>query len=56
MNIIGRTQIDVKNFWSKISIPINYKDECWIWTGCRDKNGIGYGLFSLRGSNLETCN
>lgn len=33
-------------FWSKVVIPENYINECWIWTACKDKGE--YGVFTLQ--------
>lgn len=36
----------IKNFWSKVKIPYNFKDGCWEWVGRVNINGYGY--FSFR--------
>jgi hypothetical protein len=36
---------DVERFWSKV--PIGDDDACWIWTGCRHRDG--HGQFKFRG-------
>jgi Mor family transcriptional regulator len=35
--------------WSKVIIPINYENDCWIWTASTNKDG--YGNFSIKGKN-----
>jgi hypothetical protein len=35
----------IRRFWSKVYIPKDYENECWIWKGSIDDNG--YGFFSI---------
>jgi hypothetical protein len=36
-----------ERFWEKV----DKSGECWIWTGCKDKDG--YGFFRTEGKNLK---
>jgi len=36
-----------QRFWEKV----DKSGECWMWTGCTDKNG--YGFFRHKGKNLK---
>ena len=37
-----------ERFWEKV----DKSGDCWLWTGCKDKDG--YGFFRYEGKNLKT--
>lgn len=39
----------ITRYWEQVDTSAG-PDECWPWTGCRDKNG--YGVFSTGGKHL----
>jgi hypothetical protein len=41
------TESDKDRFWSKV----NKTDDCWVWTGFKDKDG--YGRFKYKGKNYR---
>lgn len=41
-------QRDIDRFWSKVNIKGN--EECWLWTGARDKDG--YGKFAFHSGSI----
>lgn len=43
--------ITVARFWSKVSIPQAYAEECWTWTGALA--GSGYGSFHVGGRSVS---
>lgn len=43
--ISGRTKPLTERFWTRV----NKTDTCWLWTGCKDRNG--YGLIGKGGRN-----
>lgn len=51
-NQINHSDKIINRFRSKIDIPENYIDECWIWLDYKDKNG--YGQFSICGKKFRS--
>lgn len=39
-------------FWSKVDIPEDYENDCWIWKG--GLNNFGYGCFSIKRIHFNT--
>jgi hypothetical protein len=48
-NLMGYDLKTLHRLWSKVIIPINYENDCWIWTASTNKDG--YGNFSIKGKN-----
>jgi hypothetical protein len=42
----------LQRFWSKVDIPKDYENECWIWTASTNKDG--YGQFSINGKQIRS--
>lgn len=42
MNCLNYRQDIVNRFWSKVSIPSDYVNECWEWQAGKDKDNYGY--------------
>lgn len=41
MNKLNWPQDLINSFFSKVQVPQDYENECWIWTAYKDKDGYG---------------
>ena len=51
MKIYNITQEMIDRFWTKIIFPKDHINDCWIYNGCKDKDG--YGIFWI-GVNVRS--
>jgi hypothetical protein len=48
-NLMGYDLKTLHRLWSKVIIPKDYENDCWIWTASKNKDG--YGNFLIKGKN-----
>jgi plasmid maintenance system antidote protein VapI len=48
-NLMGYDLKTLHRLWSKVIIPKDYENDCWLWTASTNKDG--YGNFSIKGKN-----
>jgi len=47
-----RFKTDGERFWEKVDVVGKRKNECWEWSGSKNKKG--YGMFRYDGKNIST--
>lgn len=47
------SQTQINNFVKKITVPKDPINDCWIWTGCKYRNGYGHYSYRDDGKILD---